>query len=83
MPKAVITITGTCESMRRMICSISKPGHARQLEIGQDQIGAIDQRQGFFGFRCFLHLEAGIQQLQFENAAQLVFVFDDQDLVFS
>ena len=32
---------------------------------------------------AFSHFKAGIEQLQLENAAQLVFVFDDQDCVFS
>ena len=54
-----------------------------QLEIGQDEIGPVDQRQGFFGRGRLFHVEAGVQQLQLKNAAQLVFVFDDQILVFS
>ena len=52
-------------------------GHAGQLEIGQDQIGAVDQRQRFFGLRGLIHFEAGVEQLKLHDAAQFVFVFDD------
>src|ERR1019366_8415974 len=57
-----------------------KPGHPRQLEVGQDEIGAVDQREGFFSRRRLLNRETGIEQLQFEDAAQVVFVFDYQNL---
>ena len=43
-------------------------GHAGQLEIGQDQIGAVKQRQSFFRRGGFNDIEAGIEQLQFQDA---------------
>ena len=57
-------------------------GHSGQLEIGEDQVGAIDQRQRFFGGRGLLDIETGVEQLQFQDAAQLVFVFYNQNSFF-
>src|SRR6185312_3495375 len=56
--------------------------HTGQLVIGEDEIGPIDQGQRFFGARGFIDIETGIEQLQLDDAAQLIFIFHYQNSLF-
>ena len=56
--------------------------HVGQLEIGQHQVGAVDDLEPLFGGGRFIDIEARGQQLQLDDAAQFFFVFDDQNAFF-
>ena len=78
VPNAVMMMTGTMRVLAPDDLQHLQTGHAGKLEIGEDEVGAVDQRQRFFGVRRLLDFKAGVQQLKLDDAAQLVFVFDDQ-----
>jgi hypothetical protein len=74
VPKAVMTMTGVCEFWQQL-----QPVHLRQAQIGQHQVGAVGDSQRFLGGAGLLHFKAGGGELQFKDAAQLLFVLDHQD----
>ena len=56
-----------------------QPIHLRQAQIRQHQIRAVGDLQRFFGSACFLHFETGGCELEFQDAAELLFILDYQD----
>jgi hypothetical protein len=53
--------------------------HLWQAQVGEHQVGPIGYLHGFLGRAHLIHFKAGGRQLQFENAAEFLFVLDHQD----
>ena len=56
--------------------------HVGQLEIGQHQVGAVDDFEALLGGGGLVHLEPRGNQLQLDYAPELLFVFDNQNAFF-
>jgi hypothetical protein len=58
-----------------------QPIHARELQIRQHQVGDCRVRERLFRARRMIHFEPCGFQVKLYDAAQLVFIFYDQDTV--
>ena len=56
--------------------------HARQAQIAEHHVGAVDELEPFLGGGGLVDLEARGHELQLQYAAQFLFVFDNQNAFF-
>jgi len=54
-------------------------GHAREPEVRQDERSPVKQGESLFGGGGKIGIELRGSQMEIQNAAKLLFVFDDQD----
>jgi len=50
--------------------------HCGKAEVGEDEVRTVDTREGGFRSAGGIDVEAGRDELQFDDSAELVFVFD-------
>ena len=79
VPKAVITMTGVCEFCRRMAASNSRPSICGRRKSVRTRSARSAIFRRFFGRARLVDFEARRDQLQLDDAAELLFVLDHQD----